>query len=95
MDVEGEQTLDFITDEGNECSITFKNCDVAFPIISVLELAKKNHRIVMEELGGYIEHRSTGQITKIIERDGVYSLKMIIPDDALKNKGFARQGMTA
>ena len=95
MSVEGEQTLEFVTEEGNECNITFKNCDVAFPIISVLELAKKNHKIVLEENGGFIQHRATGQTTKIVERDGVYFLKMIVPDDALQKKDFGRQGSIA
>ena len=94
MEVEGEQTLKFTTDEGHKCAITFKNCDVAMPIISVLELAKKSHRIILEEDGGHIEHLATGQITRIIERDGVYFLKMII-DDPNFDPDFTRQGNAA
>ena len=86
--------LDLTTDEGHKCSITFKNCDVSMPIFSVLESAKKNHRIVLEEDGGFIEHLATGQITRIIERDGVYFLKMIIsrPD---AEPDFTKQGTAA
>ena len=91
METEGEQRVDFSTDEGSLCSITFQNCDVSMPIISVLELAKKKHRIVLEEDGGYVEHTITGQTTRIIERDGVYFLKMII-NPLVPDTTFGRQG---
>ena len=62
--------------------------------ISVQILTKKGHEVVFLKEGGYIKNLRNGQITKFIEREGVYFLKMFRcrNDDKPEPAGFSRQG---
>ena len=86
----------FNTDEGNECGITFDDLPVSMPIIAVKMLSRKGHRTIFddEDGGGIIIHKATKQKTQLIERDGVYFLRMVNPRPK-REAGFARHGQSS
>ena len=85
--------VEFDTDEGHVCSITFDDSPVSMPIIAVKLLSRRGHRTIFddEDGGGYILHKATGQRTQMIERDGVYFLRMTKPR-VKTTAGFSRPG---
>ena len=88
-----DKDVAFTTDEGNDCSITFDDLPVSMPIIAVKLLSEKDHRTIFddEDGGGVIIHKPTKQRTQLIERDGVYFLRMMNPRPK-GEAGFARHG---
>ena len=92
----GVQSVTFETDEGTECEVEFDELPVAFPILSVKLLAKKGHNVTFDDDlgGGCITHKATGRKTQIIEREGVYFIRMkkIRPTSTKPNKHFGRPG---
>ena len=87
------KAVEFTTDEGHDCSITFDDLPVSMPIIAVKLLSLKGHRTVFddEDGGGTITQKSSGQRTQLIERDGVYFLRMSKPRQK-EAEGFSRPG---
>ena len=86
---QGEKCVRFMTQEKELCESVFQQSDVALPIFSVRKLGK-THRVVFanaHQNEGYIEHRTTGQRTKMLSKDGVYFVKIKLqPDRAPKNQ---------
>ena len=55
--------------------------DVDDALLSVSKVVKAGNRVVFDESGSYIEHKTSGEITPLIEQRGLYKLKMWVPKD--------------
>ena len=91
--------MSFDTVEGNQCSVDFDVIPVAMPILSVKLLAKRGHNVEFDDElgGGCITNKVTGHKSHVIERDGVYFLKMqrIRPTKPEPAKPFGRPGLSS
>ena len=56
------------------------------PLLSVRRVCGAGNRVVFEEGKGYIEDVKTGERINMVEKDGMYMLKMWV------KTGFPRQG---
>ena len=67
------------------------------PILAVKLLSKKGHRTIFDDDdgGGVIHHKATKQRTQLIERDGVFFLRMINPRPVTEAAGFSRHGSSS
>ena len=74
----GIQRVSFDTIEGHECTVEFDELPVAMPILSVKLLAKRGHHVEFDDElgGGRITNKATGHVMQVIEKDGVYFLKI-------------------
>ena len=75
----GVQRTTFTTDEGDDCEVEFDELPVAFPILSVKLLASKSHSVLFDDDfdgGGCITHKINGRKSRIVEREGVYFIRM-------------------
>ena len=50
-------------------------------LLSESKVVKAGNRVVFDESGSYIEHKTSGEITPLIEQRGLYKLKMWVPKD--------------
>ena len=50
-------------------------------LLSVSKVVKAGNKVVFDESGSYIEHKSSGEVTPLIEQRGLYKLKMWVPKD--------------
>ena len=100
---EGERHLLVSSFEGDkQRNMTFQVAKVSKALGSVSQIVKKGHRVVFDqdENGwdrSYIEHKETGELMWLRERDGVYVLDILIAPpgkepDKEDSAGFARQG---
>ena len=85
--------------DGHQMAVMFADLPVQCPILSVRCIIRKGNDIVFTEDGGYIQHRTSRRKIDLVEREGVYFIKMKIldgvnsPDDAInKSTPFAGQG---
>ena len=67
------------------------------PILSVRKIVKKGNDVNFQKGQGTIVHRTTGRTLRFNEHDGVYFLKIKVPDpghlDSLvHSQDFPRQG---
>ena len=73
----GEKTIQGYTHlEGFARSVTAQVCDVNKPLMSVHKLVKAGHKVVFDEPGAYIEHKTTGERIWLQENGGMYMLKL-------------------
>ena len=73
---EGEKKNTAVTDEGAEKKMTLQVCDVNQGLLSVSKVAGAGNRVVFDEQGSYIENKSSGQISWLKERNGMYILSL-------------------
>ena len=92
LDNLGEKKVNFVTQEGHRRSITFQVCQCTKPLLSASEVAKAGFRIVLDDGGSYMEHKSTHEKIHIFKEKGVYVLDQWILPEGAREKGFARQG---
>ena len=69
------------TSEGQAGTITWKNAQVAMPILSTHELARNGNRVLYDEDHGYIINKLTGKTTKFIHAAGVYFVQLVVQKD--------------
>ena len=50
-------------------------------LLSVSKVVKAGNRVVFDADGSYIENKTTGEVTPLMEQRGLYKLKMWIPKD--------------
>ena len=50
-------------------------------LLSVSKVVKAGKRVVFDESGSYIEHKTSGEITPLTEQRRLYKLKMWVPKD--------------
>lgn len=86
----GEQAVNFRTQEGHRCALTFQVTDVTKPLLSTTQLADTGHETVFRKTGGTIRHLKTGRELHFTRRAGLYILKIWVEPPA--PQGFARQG---
>ena len=88
-----EKDVAFTTYEGFDCNITFDDLPISMPVLAVKFSSRKGHRTIFydDDGGGVIHHKATKQRTQLIERDGVYFLRMVNPRPK-GEAGFARHG---
>ena len=55
--------------------------DVDDALLSVSKVVKAGNKVVFDENGSYIERKSSGEVTPLIEQRGLYKLKMWVPKD--------------
>ena len=67
----GQKRVVFATPQGQVSAMTFQVADINKPLASVSKICKKGHRVVFDDDGSYIEHKSTQKRTMIRERNGV------------------------
>ncbi len=74
----GERLVTFLTDENQRRSARFQITDVNKILIAMKKVTKMGHKVILEEDGGWMVHKKTGQRTRILVKDGVYVVKMWI-----------------
>jgi len=90
---EGVKTLVGKTVEGHRKKIDFEVADVNKPLASFRKIAKKGHRIVLDDdegAGGYIEDKKTKQRTQLYIENEVYKFDLYV--DVGASAGFTGQG---
>ena len=50
-------------------------------LLSVSKVVKAGNKVVFDESGSYIELKSSGEVSPLIEQRGLYKLKMWVPKD--------------
>ena len=82
------------TAEGKDKIINWKHADVAVQILSTHELARNGHKLEYDEDEGTITNKTTGEVTKFVQRNGVYFLQLFVKRDLVGNSimDLGRQG---
>ena len=76
VDNEGEKKFTCISEENSQVGITAQVCDINKGLLSVKRMVDKDHKVVFEKAGGYIEDCKTGTKLWMTEDRGLYMLKM-------------------
>ena len=84
---EGEKDVKVVTQEGHKCLLKMQVTDVRKPLMSVARICDAGHNVTFTNGGGFIEHVTSGQVTRFDRVDNVYRLRV-----DLAESGFARQG---
>ena len=58
--------------------------DVDDALLSVSKVVQKGNKVVFDNSGSYIEHKTTGEVTPLKEVGGLYKLKVWVP----KNQSY-------
>ena len=74
-----EKAFSAHTDTGLFRHMTAQVMEVNKALLSVSRMVKAGNRVVFDEEGSYIEHKTSGEWIPLEERGGVYVLKMWIP----------------
>ena len=90
----GEQRLPLCTAEGSLRSMTFQAAPVSRALGSVKRMMTSGHRVVFDNDGCYIQHKTSGEINWLREENGNFMMDMwIMPVEQLnemKSMGFGR-----
>jgi hypothetical protein len=76
---EGEQKVQFVTEEGHKCGMVWQIADVERPLIAVSHLSAAGNHVTFTKTGGEIVNVENGKRIKIQRKGGVYILRMWIP----------------
>ena len=83
----GEKTFAVHSEDGQVRCVTAQVCDVNKSLLSVRKVTKAGNRVVFEDGYGYIEDKVSGEKMYMVEKDGLYVLKLWVPAG-----GFSGQG---
>ena len=72
----GEKRFKCTSTEGVERELTMQVCEVNKGLLSVSKIAQKQHRVVFDDEGSYIEDKATNEKLWLLERGGMYILKV-------------------
>ena len=61
-------------------AIRWRNSEVAMHILSTHELARNQNTLEYDEDEGWIKNKRTGHKTHFIQREGVYFVKLMVPE---------------
>ena len=82
------------TEKGDKVNFTFQDGQVSMPILSITDVAKRGAKATFWDGGGELVLKS-GTVIPILQRMGVYFIKLCLDEDAndppLK-QGFQRPG---
>ena len=90
----GEKRLNLLLDDGSQRKMVMQvAAGVTKALGSVSRICSMGHKVVFDDDGSYIEHKATGTVTWLQQRDGVYVLDAWIapPDEESAMSGFQRQ----
>ena len=89
---EGQQEVQFTSDEGHRCGMTWQIADVERPLIAVSHLSAAGNKVIFTKPGGEIVNIASGKKIKIQRKGGVYVLRMWVPGPTTPGKAstFAR-----
>ena len=76
----GERRFKGVIEDGSEKQITAQVCSVNKALLSVSKAVRAGHRVVFDQEGSYIEDKSTGQVTWLVEEGGMYALNMWVKE---------------
>ena len=68
-----------ITDAGLEHYMTAQATDVNKTLLSVSKIVSKGCRVVFDVDSSYIENKSSGDWVPLVQRNGMYVLRMWVP----------------
>ena len=77
----GEKAFTTDTDQGHIRHMGATVTEVDDALLSVSKVVKAGNNVVFDQGGSYIENKTTGEVTPLIEQRGLYKLKMWIPKD--------------
>jgi hypothetical protein len=94
---EGQQEVQFTSDEGHRCGMTWQIADVERPLIAVSHLSAAGNKVIFTKTGGEIVNIASGKKIKIQRKGGVYVLRMWVPGPTTpgKTSPFARQASSS
>jgi hypothetical protein len=90
---EGQQEVQFTSDEGHRCGMTWQIADVERPLIAVSHLSAAGNKVIFTKEGGEIVNIASGRKIKIQRKGGVYVLRMWVPGPTTPSRAtppFAR-----
>jgi len=73
---EGEKKFKAVTDEGKVKQMVMQVCDVNQGLLSVSKATAAGNRVVFDSEGSYIQNKSSGDITWLKEKGGMYTLRL-------------------
>ena len=90
----GQRDLRGYGDQYQGLSLTAQVADVRTPLGSVSQMLRAGNRVHFEKGNCYVQHVSTGRVTPVIERNGMFEIGIWVPSvpDPPRGAGFARQG---
>ena len=77
----GEKAFNAYTDQGHLRHMVAAVTEVDDALLSLSKVVKAGNRVVFDAGGSYTEHKTTGEVTPLIEQRGLYKLNMWIPKD--------------
>ena len=72
----GEKTFEGVLESGEVRGVTAQVCDVNKALMSVRKMVNAGNRVVFEPNGGYIENMHTGSKIDMMDKGGMYTIKM-------------------
>ena len=78
-----------VTDGGEPRKLVAQICEVNKSLLSVRRVLEGGNRVVFEQGASYIENVTTGEKVWMVEKEGMYTIKLWVPRD---QAGFAWQG---
>ena len=88
----GEQRVPFQTADGHRCILLFQVAPIEKPLISVAQLSRAGNRVVLDDTGGFIENKRSGQKMRVAKEGSTYTLIMKVKTAPGPATGFARRG---
>jgi hypothetical protein len=76
---EGQQQVQFASDEGHKCGMTWQIANVERPLIAVSHLSAAGNEVTFTKTGGKIVNTVSGKTIAIQRKGGVYVLRMWVP----------------
>ena len=64
------------SNEGICQRITAQVCDVNKGLLSVRRMVELGHKVIFDANGSYIQHVKSGERMRLVERKGMYMLKL-------------------
>lgn len=75
----GEFDIVFRSPDGAMRRTTFQHAEVGLPIFSLNQVARDNHRVILDDDAGVIIHKPSGARFPFVVRNGVYFMQMKVP----------------
>ena len=77
----GENAFTAYTDQGHIRHMVASVTEVDDALLSVSKVVKAGNKVVFDQGGSYIENKTTGEVTPLLEQRGLYKLNMWVPRD--------------
>ena len=77
----GEKTFKAYTEQGHLRHMVAAVTEVDDALLSVSKVVKAGNRVVFDDSGSYIENKQSGEVIPLVERRGLYKLKVWVPKD--------------